>query len=82
MNNRAPAPVREPQEERLLEVAEVAEALNLSLTTIYRLVRSGQLRSHRFGKGKVRPRGYRVPESAITAYLSGSLVSPTQTEVA
>lgn len=55
--------------ERLLEAAEVAERLRISLTSVYRLVRSGELRSHRFGQGKVRPRGLRIPESAVDERL-------------
>ncbi|MFI9344955.1 helix-turn-helix transcriptional regulator [Streptomyces sp. NPDC052773] len=68
----APAPT-----EKLLPAADVAIALNLSLTAVYRLVRSGDLPSHRFGKGKVRPRGVRIPESAVEAYLNGTLTTPT-----
>lgn len=59
----------------LLEAAEVAQRLKVSLTTVYRLARSGELRSHRFGKGKVRPRGLRIPESAVQAYLRASEVT-------
>ncbi|MFF0166776.1 helix-turn-helix transcriptional regulator [Streptomyces prasinus] len=68
--------------EKLLPAADVASALNLSLTAVYRLVRSGDLPSHRFGKGKIRPRGVRIPESAIEAYLNGSLTAPTAAEEA
>lgn len=70
--------------ERMLEAAEVAEYLNLSLTAVYRLARSGVLESHRHGQGVVRPRGLRFPESAVAAHLNRSRVStpvPT-TEVA
>ncbi|MFF9309950.1 helix-turn-helix domain-containing protein [Streptomyces sp. NPDC014748] len=73
MSDTAPAPA-----EKLLPAAEVAEALNVSLTAVYRLVRSGDLPSHRFGKGKVRPRGVRIPESAIEAYLNDSLIAPSE----
>lgn len=59
--------------ERMLEAAEVAEKLNLSLTAVYRLVRSGVIRSHRHGQGKVRPRGVRIPESAVAEYLAPSI---------
>lgn len=57
------------EDERLLEAFEVAERLRISLTSVYRLVRSGELRSHRFGQGKVRPRGLRIPESAVDERL-------------
>jgi excisionase family DNA binding protein len=79
MRDIAPAPATT---EKLLPAADVATALNLSLTAVYRLVRSGDLPSHRFGKGKVRPRGVRIPESAIAAYLNGSLITPTAAEEA
>ncbi|GFE20073.1 helix-turn-helix domain-containing protein [Streptomyces nigrescens] len=77
MSNTSLAPASEASE-KLLAAADVAEALNLSLTAVYRLVRSGELASHRFGEGKIRPRGLRIPESAVTAYLDGSLVTPTE----
>jgi len=77
MSNTAPATT-----EKLLPADKVAEALNLSLSAVYRLVRSGDLPSHRFGKGKIRPRGVRVPTSAVEAYLNDSLIAPPATEVA
>lgn len=73
MSDTAPATT-----EKLLPAADVATALNLSLTSVYRLVRSGDLPSHRFGKGKIRPRGVRVPEAAVTAYLADSLIAPAE----
>lgn len=76
MSDTAQAPTQNA--ERMLEVAEVAETLNLSLTTVYRLARNGVLRSHRHGQGKVRPRGVRIPESAVAAYLNGSLIAPIE----
>lgn len=69
MSDTAQAPA--PNSERMLDAAEVAERLNLSLTAVYRLVRSGTIRSHRHGQGKVRPRGVRIPESAVAEYLGG-----------
>lgn len=76
MSDTAPAPALELKTERRLTAAEVAETLNVSLTAVYRLVRSGDLRSHRHGTGKVRPRGLRVPESAVVEYLSSSAITP------
>lgn len=64
------------EDERLLEAFEVAERLRISLTSVYRLVRAGELRSHRFGQGKVRPRGLRIPESAVDERLRLSEVEP------
>lgn len=78
MSNTTPAPAQELKTERRLTAAEVAELLNVSLTAVYRLVRSGELHSHRHGTGKIRPRGLRVPESAVTEYLAGSLVTPSE----
>lgn len=81
MSNAAQAPA--PTAERMLAAAEVAETLNLSLTAVYRLARSGVLRSHRHGQGAIRPRGLRFPESAVAEYLRGSQVGPNHaTEVA
>ncbi len=82
MTKTALASAPEPNEEGMFRAAEVASALNLSLTAVYRLVRSGELRSHRHGQGKIRPRGLRVPESAVAEYLAGSLVTPSAKAVA
>lgn len=82
MSDTATASALELNGEKLLAAADVADKLNLSLTAVYRLARSGDLRSHRLGKGKVRPRGLRIPESAVTEYLTGSVVEPTSTAAA
>lgn len=74
MSDTAQAPV--PSSGRMLEAAEVAEFLNLSLTAVYRLARSGVLESHRHGQGVIRPRGLRFPESAVVEHLNRSRVSP------
>lgn len=70
-------PVNGGQPVRLLSAAQVAERLDLSLSAVYRLARSGDLRSHRFGQGKVRPRGLRIPESAVDERLNESVIAPT-----
>ncbi|MFI5831051.1 helix-turn-helix domain-containing protein [Streptomyces sp. NPDC051578] len=70
----------EPPE--FLNASEVALRLRVSRSTVYNLIAAGRLPAHCNGGGKIRPRGYRVPESAVAEYLSGSLVSPMQTEVA
>lgn len=64
---------------RLLSAAQVAERLDLSLSSVYRLARSGELRSHRMGKGAIRPRGLRIPEHAVEAFLRSSLITPERT---
>lgn len=61
--------------DELLDAAEVARRLRLSLATVYRLVRGGELQGHRFGRGKVRPRGLRITESSVTTYLRESALS-------
>lgn len=51
---------------RLLTVAEVAGIMRVSKMTVYRLLHSGELASIRVG------RSFRVPESAVHAYLNDS----------
>lgn len=52
-----------PPDEALLTVNEVAIALRVSKMTIYRLIHSGSLAAYRVG------RSYRVPPTAVRAYL-------------
>jgi excisionase family DNA binding protein len=49
---------------RLLTVGEVAQTMRVSNMTVYRLIKSGQLRAIRVGKN------YRIRESDVDAYLS------------
>lgn len=63
---------------KFLNAAEVATRLDVSRSTVYNLIASGQLPAHCMGGGKIRPRGLRIPESAVTAYLNGSLVAPIE----
>lgn len=49
---------------RFLTVAEVARLMRVSKMTVYRLVHAGELTAVRVG------RSFRVPESAVHAYLS------------
>lgn len=68
-----------PQPEEMLTVAEVAVILGkIHVTTVYRLIRTGELRAHRMGGGKLRPRGVRVPRSAVDAYLRASEIEPPE----
>lgn len=55
----------QPAEERFLRVYEVAQRLNLSLSTVYQLVESGRLPSHNVGLKK----GIRVAESDLLSYV-------------
>jgi excisionase family DNA binding protein len=48
---------------KFLTVAEIATLTRLSKMTIYRIIKSGELESIRFG------RSFRVRESAVTAYM-------------
>jgi len=51
-------------EVRFLTVAEVAALMRVSKMTVYRLVHSGELAAVRVG------RSYRVPDTAVHAYLN------------
>jgi len=56
------------EEDGLLTVSEVCEAMRVSNMTVYRLIKSGELPAIRLGKT------YRVLESDVERYLSGLLV--------
>ena len=49
--------------DHLLTVHEVAEIMRVSNMTVYRLIRAGELRAARVG------RGYRIRERDVEAYL-------------
>jgi excisionase family DNA binding protein len=51
-----------------LTVAEVAAIMRVSKMTVYRLVHGGELPAVQIG------RSFRVPEKAVTEYLSQSIV--------
>ena len=59
---------REGDEDQLLTVSEVCDAMRVSNMTVYRLIKSGELPAIRLGKA------YRVLESEVERYLSGLLV--------
>jgi excisionase family DNA binding protein len=52
-----------PARSRFLTPAEVAEQLRVSSMTVYRLIKSGELRAARIGKS------YRISEDDVDAYL-------------
>ena len=57
--------------DRLLTVHEVAGIMRVSNMTVYRLIRAGQLKAARVG------RGYRIRESEVDAYLDrGAYLDP------
>jgi excisionase family DNA binding protein len=64
----ASSPDRPLGEVRFLTVAEVAAAMRVSKMTVYRLVHSGTMPAVRVG------RSFRVPEAAVSDYLSESFV--------
>ncbi len=82
MSHDAPAADTVANAPHFLNAIEVAQRLRVSRSTVYNLIASGRLTAYRNGGGKSRPRGVRIPESAVEAYLNGSLVTPTATEVA
>ena len=53
-----------PARSRFLTPAEVAEQLRVSSMTVYRLIKSGELRAARIGKS------YRIREEDVDAYLA------------
>jgi excisionase family DNA binding protein len=52
-----------PSRPRLLTPAEVAEQLRVSSMTVYRLIKSGELRAARIGKS------FRIREDDVDTYL-------------
>lgn len=58
-----------PTPEKLLRAKDVAEFLDVHVSTVYRLADSGRLRAHRLGEGRLRKRGLRIPESAVSELL-------------
>jgi len=61
--------------DRLLTVHEVAGIMRVSNMTVYRLIRAGELRAARVG------RGYRIRESEVDAYLDREVDAPLDGEV-
>ena len=55
--------------DRLLTVHEVAAIMRVSNMTVYRLIRAGDLKAARVG------RGYRIRESEVDAYLDRGVSS-------
>lgn len=55
-------------DEQMLTAKQVAKRLGVHISTVYRL--GDDLSAQRFGKGKVRPRGFRIPESKVNALLN------------
>lgn len=71
------APTTAPAaDEPFLRAHQVAVRLDVHVSTVYRLADSGRLRAHRIGEGRLRKRGLRIPESAVTEFLEASRISP------
>lgn len=65
---------------QMLRVKEVATRLDVHVSTVYRLVDSGRLRSARIGTGKGT---VRIPKDSLESYLKSlGLVENTTTEEA
>ncbi len=56
----------DPGDRRLLSIAQAARALNVSRTTVWRLLRDGRLSCVELRKGS-----RRIPSAAITAFVKG-----------
>lgn len=69
MCHESPASASTAPAERLLRAQQVADRLDVHVSTIYRLADSGRLRAHRIGEGRLRKRGLRIPESAVDEFL-------------
>jgi excisionase family DNA binding protein len=78
LSHEAPAADNVANAPQFLNATEVAARLRVSRSTVYNLIAAGRLAAHRNGQGKVRPRGVRIPESAVAAYLNGSLIAPNE----
>lgn len=61
--------------EPLLRAQQVADRLDVHVSTVYRLADSGRIRAHRIGEGRLRKRGLRIPESAVAEFLRASQIS-------
>lgn len=77
MRHETPATENVAAPTEFLNAAEVALRLRVSRSTVYNLITSGRLVAHCNGGGKIRPRGLRVPATAVTEYLADSRVTPT-----
>jgi excisionase family DNA binding protein len=56
----------EPTDRRLLSIQQAADALGVSRTTVWRMLRDGALPCV-----EIRPGSRRVPSAAITAFVKG-----------
>lgn len=72
--------VEDAPAEPMLRAKQVAERLDIHVSTVYRLADSGALRAHRIGEGRLRKRGLRIPASAVEAYLNDSLITPPEVQ--
>jgi excisionase family DNA binding protein len=59
--------------DKLLYVSEVAERLNCSKPTVYKLVSEGDLKGI-----KISENGLRIPEDSLEDFLARNVVVPTE----
>lgn len=57
--------------EKFLKMADIAERLNVSRSTVYRLIKSGELPAIRIGKN------FRVRPSDLEVYITGARAANT-----
>lgn len=62
-----------------LSVREVAARLRVAPTTVYSLCQHKKISHTRIGSGRG---AIRIPETALTAYLSNATISPDEHELA
>lgn len=60
--------------DRLLTVDQAAQALNTKVRYVRRLIAERRITFVKYGKGKGSP--VRIPESAITAFITASTIEP------
>lgn len=56
--------------DQMLTAKQVAKRLGIHVSTVYRL--GPDLGAQKFGKGEIRRRGFRVPESRVAALMQGA----------
>lgn len=64
---------------RMYRVKAVAERYDVSVSTIYRAIESGQLDAYRIGTGKG---AIRIPESALSVFEEACELKPSDVDAA
>ncbi len=63
--------------ESLMSMKQVAEKLNMSWSSVYRLITSGQLKAYAIGGTQRKTGAYRVSQQQLDEFLSESLYTKT-----